>query len=329
MNTTKNISIFGCGGSSIKALRELRHPITFIDTSDSEQGMVQDQDSLHIISLPHGGGSGGNSGTNIKEITMQMPALLDKCKLSDINVISFSASGGSGRAIGYMVAEQAIQQGLSVILFVSVSPSDLNRSKNSSKTLIGLNQLANKYGVSLPIHIYETNDSFVESNQEQVKDIASLLGVFGAGVTSIDYKDRLHALNPILLDGYSSCGLLAGSICFGDFDSEKNSPPVVCVTLALDGESDNIGSGATFIVSGLLPEGFKTDDTLVETVSILYTRGPVARLIMKLNNIVDDLNKINDNRALEDASLEFKLPDSMVKNDPSLGNDEDGGGFII
>ena len=320
MKPSNNIKVFGFGGAAIKSTQQLRHPIDFIDTSDSEKALISDENTLSIIKTAHKGGSGGSSGTNIAEIVAQVPVILDsQLEAGDINALVFSASGGSGRAIGYVFAEELLKQGKSIVVFLSVTGNDLGRARNCSKTIVSLNQLAVKYGVSIPVHTY-VNNQFKISNKQQVEDLSAFLGVFGSDITSIDYMDRKHALNPVGREEYTSAGLLHGEVLTGEFDV-KGVPPVVCVTLALEGESDDIGSGATFICSGILPNNFTSKGEDIESVSILYTRGPIMELLEKLNASVDEYERVNKNRIAEAKVNVMELPDSM--------NTDSGDGFVI
>lgn len=323
MKTSQTTNIIGCGGSSIKSLQALKHPVLYIDTSASEETLLSPEDNLVVISTPHQGGSGGNSATNISEIRTQVPSIVDSLDHSnEINVVVFSSAGGSGRAIAYMAMEELLKRGKSVVAFISVSGNDLNRAKNSSKTLIAINNLAMQYKVSLPVHLYHTDNGFAGPNGTMVKDISAFLGVFGEDIVSLDFMDRKNALNPMGIDGYDKPGILCGTMLTNN--EWKGEPPVVCVTLALTGETDDIGSKASYIIAGILPEGFADGKGKeVSSVSVLYNRGVAAKELAALNVKIDELTRNNVNLLRIDESAEFKVADSM--KDTTDGTD----GFMI
>lgn len=323
MKASKTTNVIGCGGSSIKSLQDLKHPVLYIDTSASEEILLGKEDHLTVITTPHQGGSGGNSATNIGEIRTQVPSIVDGLDHTNtINVVVFSSAGGSGRAIAYMAMEELLKRGMSVVAFISVSGNDLNRAKNSSKTLIAINNLAMQYKVSLPIHMYQTDDGFAKPNSNMVKDISAFLGIFGEDIISLDFMDRKNALNPMGIDGYDKPGILVGTMITNA--EWKGEPPVVCVTLALSGETDDIGSKATYIIAGILPEGFADGKGKeVHSVSVLYNRGMAAQMLNSLNVKIDELNRNSANLLRMDESSEFKVADSM--DDTSDGTD----GFVI
>jgi len=317
-----NIKIFALGGAATKMLRTINLPCVHIDTSTSEKSFLGENRDLRVINTGHSGGSGGSRGTNVDAIMAQTPVIVDE-ESKDINIVVFSSSGGSGSTIAHSVVSSLIEAGKSVICFVSYNPDDLNRASNTVKTLIGLDNLSRDKGVTLPLFPYmASSKGFSEGDKQLTSDLMSIFGCYSEDVVSVDFMDRVHSLNPSLMPEYDGNGILIGEVFYG-YNWKGEGTPISCLTLAEDGESDNIGTGAPFIFSGILPDGIKSkDDDSKPSISVIYKGSVLPSVISKCNDLIA---KYKRSSSIKMASVE----EDKMRVDSSISSTAKSNGFVI
>lgn len=321
--TAPNISVFGLGGGSVKTLRRFNCGVTHIDTSNSEKDIMHADSNLILVNTGNrGGGSGGNSANTIEVISDQIPLMVGRdFEINEINVVVYSASGGSGRAIAHVLIEQMLQAGASVVVFTTYTINDLNRASNVAKSLAGLSHLANHYKQNIPVHAFDTSVGFAETDARVLRDLGLFLGTFGDSVQSLDYMDRKSALNPSCMPGYAEFGLLAGE-CFLNDEIPKAGTPISVVTLALMGKNDDIGTGAAFIFSGILPNDFEAEEDDNPTISVLYSAGVIPHIQTAANAKVAEFKR-------KTISVTASVRNEVIAVDDAIQATSNGSGFFV
>lgn len=325
ISTAENISIFGLGGGSVKTLRKFNYGVTHIDTSNSEEELMHDDSNLLLVNTSHeGGGSGGNSANTIAEIADQIPLMIGRdFSLNNINVLVYSASGGSGRAIAHVLLEQMLQAGVSVAVFLTYTTNDLNRASNVAKSIAGLNHLAAVYKQNIAVHAFDTTEGFAETDARLLRSLTLFLGIYSNTIRSLDYMDRKSALNPSCMPGYDEHGLLAGE-CFLDANWSGEGSPICITTLARVGKDDNIGSGAAYIFSGILPDEFEStnegDDE--PTISVLYSAGIIPAIQTEANGKIAEFKR-------KTISVGRAVSNEAIVIDSTIGASSDDSGFFV
>ena len=147
--------------------------------------------------------------------TRQMPELNNHA--AEINIVVCSLAGGSGSTSGPLGIYRLLDSDAIVIVIAVVDTVSQLDAANSIDTLDGLVQYANENEKYIPIMLFENsvNTKKVEVNRSISRKLQALLSFFtSTTVEEVDYNDRQHFLNPVLI------GADAGAYGF-DFDLRK------------------------------------------------------------------------------------------------------------
>lgn len=164
--TSKNtVSIYGAGGAGINILRKVMNTDlsdmaivkeTYVDGSRSNVGNAHDTDKWYFLSGVDGAGKVRK--TNYGVTDRAIDDILIKHKPSGLNIVIFSASGGSGSVIGPKIAEALYAQKKAVLLFVIGSEESGKAADNTHKTLESIHGICTKNGEFGNV-CYESNEN--------------------------------------------------------------------------------------------------------------------------------------------------------------------------
>ena len=313
----QQINVWALGGASLKMLDYLESResdieptlnVTYIDTSRSEEALIRKGMSVKLIDTGDGlAGSGAVKKTHHAKFVTQVPPIVNSVEPTDINFVVMSSSGASGSTIAYVVIEELLKEGKSVVLFTTCTPNALNRSKNTIKTLGSLDNLTKKYGVALPVSVFEGLDGYTSVDKSASAAIQITSAMMSNTILGIDDTDRKHFLNPCAIpdnqDGLSP-GLFEMKVHTGSkYDGEIGIAG--CMTLVPYGDNDNIGTNAVTIYPGQLTTEFVetflsgvTDG--VDAISLLLNKSSIYQYTKTLNDNIAELEKtINMNRVVQ------------------------------
>lgn len=176
--------IYGCGGTGVNIASyferaagdaETGHAIThltYVDTSKSNlNNSLKDE---HIFILDGIDGSGKVRRENHEEIAKNVKALLQTHKPADLNIVVFSASGGSGSVFGPLIVKELLERKLPVVSLVIGSEESEITTQNTINTLKSLDAIAAK--TQMPVVIcYEHNDRDTKRSDVDVA-VRSVIG---------------------------------------------------------------------------------------------------------------------------------------------------------
>ena len=148
------IRIYACGGGGINLGKEYitdGHSadvadiqVAFIDTSDSN---LDDRLVDNCWLFKDLDGSGKIRNANDKVIAKAVPDILRKFVPGDLNIVVFTASGGTGSVAGPLILKQLLADGHSVIGVVTGSHESIKTAENTigtMKTLDGISRATQK-----------------------------------------------------------------------------------------------------------------------------------------------------------------------------------------
>lgn len=157
------IRLFGCGGGGINIAKEYageyastdiaRMSACYLDTSDSN--LADDLvDNTFLFSNPDGNtdGSGKVKSTNAELIERSIPEVLRKFAPQDMNIIVYTASGGTGNVAGYYLHRKLLEAGHNVVSVVIGTSESERTAKNTIGTLSSLSDLAADLGKPVIFH---------------------------------------------------------------------------------------------------------------------------------------------------------------------------------
>jgi len=208
-NTMKfpSISVMGCGGFGVNMVKkhveanqmyddEIKYSI--VDTSRSNLSGISNKIEQFILAET---GAGKIRSTHVDTIQQN----LDSCgvlqRISDINVVIFSFSGGSGSVIGPLLVNEITSHPMNkaVILVGVIDDCSKMDCVNSINTLKSLRNLA-KGKAYYPLMLYTNEAGRVTVNSSVLADIDAAIRVFtDRSVQELDLTDKLNFLNPINL----------------------------------------------------------------------------------------------------------------------------------
>jgi hypothetical protein len=151
----------------------------------------------HFFLLADKDGSGGVRKENHTDIGRNVPALLQKHPPGDLNVVCFSASGGSGSVFGPLTIKELIKANKPVVAVVVGSEESAIRRINTLNTLKSLDSIARQTGVPVVV-FYDHNTpgeprSAVDARCGFV--LASLAVLASRQNRELDTADVAHWLN--------------------------------------------------------------------------------------------------------------------------------------
>lgn len=148
------VRVYACGGGGINIGKEYLTDghsadvadiqVAFIDTSDSN---LDDRLVDNCWLFKDLDGSGKIRSANDKVIAKAVPDILRKFTPGDLNIVIFTASGGTGSVAGPLILKQLLADGHSTIGVVTGSHESIKTAENTigtMKTLDGISRATNK-----------------------------------------------------------------------------------------------------------------------------------------------------------------------------------------
>lgn len=129
--------------------------IAYADTSRSN--LPAEVDDSKVFLLADKDGSGGVRRENHTDIGRNVPGLIQKHPPGDLNVVAFSASGGSGSVFGPLIIKELIKAKAPVVAIVIGSEESAIRRANTLNTLKSLDNIARQSGVPVVIAYFHNS----------------------------------------------------------------------------------------------------------------------------------------------------------------------------
>lgn len=161
------VAIYACGGGGINISREFdgvpvvadiaKIRVTYLDTSDSnlvdglgeKTFLFEDPDAPAADEVD---GSGKVKALNADLIEAQCPLALRKFPGQDLNILVYTASGGTGNVIAYNLHKLLLEEGKQVVAVIIGSTENERTAKNTIGTIGSLSDLAVELGKPVIFH---------------------------------------------------------------------------------------------------------------------------------------------------------------------------------
>lgn len=208
MSNKNGVTIYGCGGTGISLLKRLLRTDLdglaevnegYVDGSRSntdEAGLDKD----HWYFLDGVDGAGKIRASNYNVTDRSISDILLRIKPSELNLIIFSGSGGSGSVIGPKIAEALFAQGKAVIFFVVGSTESGKATENTLKTLYSLHDMGRKANQAA-VTCYDDNENNSrneEVNQVMIESLRATLLLYSGRHEGMDSADVLTWARPVI-----------------------------------------------------------------------------------------------------------------------------------
>jgi len=145
------IRVYACGGGGINIGKEYlsfheghsadiaNFEVAFIDTSDSNLDDRLVENTWLFKDLD---GSGKIRNSNDKIIAKAVPDILRKFKPADLNIVIFTASGGTGSVAGPLLVKQLLEDGHTTVGIVTGSYESIKTAENTIGTMKTLDAIS-------------------------------------------------------------------------------------------------------------------------------------------------------------------------------------------
>jgi hypothetical protein len=169
--------------------------VAYADTSRAN--LPSDIQESHVFLLADKDGSGGVRKENHTDISRNVAGLLQKHPPGDLNVVCFSAAGGSGSVFGPLIVKALIEASKPVVVVVIGAEESTIRRDNTMNTLKSLDNIARKSGVPIVV-CYDHNapDAKRSDVDKRCGFVLASLAVLGSRQNrELDTADLAHWLN--------------------------------------------------------------------------------------------------------------------------------------
>ena len=201
------LRLYGAGGAGIniigswndmdgkKAVGTAECQVAYVDTSRSNLPPSIDQSKVYI--LDNVDGSGKVRSENHIEIARNIRSVVQKHPPGDLNVVAFSASGGSGSVFGPLLISELIDRKAPVVAVVIGSEESNITCSNTRNTLKSLESIAKKKGVPVVIYYqHNARDAKRSMVDIQCRYALAALAMLGSRQNrELDTKDLFNFLN--------------------------------------------------------------------------------------------------------------------------------------
>lgn len=208
MNKQENaVNIYGCGGCGITwanmVAQNLPQPgraapqIIYVDTSKSNLD-DKDTEGAKTFLLSDVDGSGKVRRDNSEAIASKIGDLLMQQPPAALNIVLFSAGGGSGSVFGPLLVRELLQRDKPVVAFVVGAMENAITASNTLKTLKSLDLISREQVKAPLVMHYSQNPTDASSSSVDVSVVAAieLLLIFGSkqniGLDSRDVRNMLR-----------------------------------------------------------------------------------------------------------------------------------------
>lgn len=209
MSSNNTVTIYGAGGAGIDILTKLLRTDldglakvreAYVDSSRSNihERSVIDANKWYFLDGTDGAGKVRRTNYDITD--RSVGDILLKLPPSELNILIFSGSGGSGSVIGPKIAEELYRQEKAVLIFLVGSTESSNTTSNTLKTISTIRNFAIKQNQFANI-FYESNGNNVRNTEVDnlfITGIRAILDLYSGNHHGLDSADVLTWAKPTL-----------------------------------------------------------------------------------------------------------------------------------
>jgi hypothetical protein len=298
----KTVAIYGCGGTGINLVSKLMKknlaglaPVKahFLDTSRSNFGPNFRQEDCYIIPGATDG-SGKDRAKNYPAISRAISDILVTHPSEELNVLVFSAGGGSGSVIGPKVAEELFRQGKPTIIFLVGSAENSTTTTNTMNTWQTLHGVAKNQNATSVV-FYEDNGAKSQDDDVDNNIVTGLLSVLDLYSGDHDRLDSSDIHRFFQIKNGPSVALLDIT---PDYSHAKSLPYPLAVA-ALHG---SIESSTPSIPADYGCEGYRRQAEQTNLYFVTYTQD-LPQVIEELKKVVSNFEALAKARAQRDVNV--------------------------
>lgn len=303
------LRIYGAGGAGINIVGSWNSvagtqagpgtalvELAYIDTSRSN--LPNGVDPNLVFVLEGVDGSGKVRAENHVEIGRNIRNVIQQHEPGDLNVVVFSASGGSGSVFGPLVIGELIDRGQPVLAIVIGSDESNITAKNTLNSLKSLQAIAEKKGVAT-VFSYLHNERTTKRSSIDVRArylLSTLAMLASRRNHALDTKDLSHFLN---FSKVTTVGPQMALLHVYDnpADVDAASNPIAIASLMSDPDQAGYTITPEYETTGYPLEAIESFDQLHFVITI----DGIQTIIKDLTARIDEVTKNSAARVKHDS----------------------------
>lgn len=306
MKANKKMLIIGAGGAGVTLARHFEQyrqgtseytadvDVGYIDTSLAN--ISTDVEPERVFVIPGLDGAGGQRHLYAAPIKQAIPDIVVQFKPADLNIIIFSADGGSGSMLGPMLASQWLTRGQNVILVVVGDTTGITQTKNTINTLRSIDGTGRKCGTILPIlYAFNSATNPIEAVNKDIWDRIMLLAtLFSGNHEYIDSRDLFNWLHFDKTTDYEPGVAMLNIVVADQTNSDQLEEILPIASMITLGRSLN----ERYVLGNEVPDYHKTGIVHIspqysQNISVHYalTTHGIAKLIENYSNHHSEIRK--------------------------------------
>lgn len=190
--------LFGCGGCGINITSRYQRDGLFrdsfealgLDTSDAN---IDGLTNLSVELVPGATGSGSDQSKNVDRYEAFLHKVITQYEVGTVNILVYSASGGSGSSMGPTLHRMLLERDIPVISIIVGDNTTITEATNTVGTLLNLNKHT-ETGKPVVFSFYENTreNTHGKVNSDIVTFIDTLRIMLGNENRRIDQTDIYH-----------------------------------------------------------------------------------------------------------------------------------------
>lgn len=274
----KCFNIYGLGGAGINnlnfLLKNTKHGkfidnVLGVDFSDANPGT---DGAYHIERMEGAEGSGSNKATNVSQAPDLIQRALAKLPPNKLNIVIYSASGGSGAVLGPYMVRELVKKEIPVLSIVIGDSTSIKEMDNTVGTLRSLSAQAVALDSPVLFCYRENNTKNTQGavNAEVARVIDNALLMLNLNNERIDYAD---IKNLFFFTSVVKADPILSEVSFCDEAKVAEYKRMPVAALSLYSDIDQIRApfdNLLYRKAGLFTEGTKG---FVETAHVVLDHG--------------------------------------------------------
>lgn len=311
MDTKHAVSIYGCGGAGVNILQQfssgnmsgIKQPVqhAYIDTSRSNLNSDIPEDEIFL--LDNVDGSGKIRRENGEAISKVIKNMLQDHRPGKLNIVLFSASGGSGSVFGPLIVADLLSRDIPVVPLVVGTDESIICAQNTLNTMKSLEGVSLRTGKSVCTY-YE---HFTRKNTRSEADASiihamAMLCLVGAGdAKELDTSDVFNWLQYDRVSNEQPTLALMGAET--DHAEVDKLPDVVSVlSLRRSPDEPTYQSVVPYNADGYLDTGIED----VPNVYLAITASGIDKVVERIEGTLKEMrgeeaSRIDRNRIVEES----------------------------
>lgn len=332
---TRKINIIACGGFGQNIMLGMMKRDFFpqleknlalyaLDTSKANLRKYEDIETkvaCHLV--PQADGSGKFRGENHESISTMVNDLVNSGVIEPgLDIVIFSASGGSGGVIGADMMEALTRKGRSVVGMALETDEDFQALTNTFKTVKTLQHKASQGTRNFTVYWSNNRDGNGNINSSMVNQffletLENLIAIGHPSMARLDTRDIHNWLN------YPINSSEPGELRFltvqqrGKDESFAEVEDIPLSALSLLDQEDldpQFPMGVGYSTHGILPDNLAFTGDRIETQYLIFGRR-VAKLANHLDAKIKEIEKLRKQQAERDAGNTIRSSKDDVVSD--------------